>query len=99
MATIRQNALCIDLALCLYYLGAAYHGKAAREFDTLSDLEKQRWIDEAEVACLDVQPLLATARPDYFDLAATLARQSTNKVIARIRPEAPWTDPVIDIRD
>ena len=99
MATIRQNALCIDLAQCIYYLSGAYHGKAARAFDTLSGHEKQLWIDEAEAACESAAPLLQETRPDYFNLAATLARTQAGKVIAKITPETPWGDPVIDPRD
>ena len=90
MATIRQNALCIDLAKCLHYLGSAYHGKAVQAFDALSGVDKQRLIEEAELSCESLRTVYAAARPDYFDLAATLARTQAGKVLAKITPEAPW---------
>jgi hypothetical protein len=99
MATIRQNALCIELAKCLYYLSGAYHGKAARDFDTLNWYDRQKWVEEAEAACESASPLLTEARADYFDLASTLARRQAAKVLARITPETPWGDPVLDPRD
>jgi hypothetical protein len=99
MATIRQNALCIELAKCLHYLGAAYHAKAARDFDTLPGIEKQRLIEEAELSCESLRTFYEPARPDYFDLAATMARGQAAKVLARITPETPWGDPVLDSRD
>jgi hypothetical protein len=101
MATIRQTAYCIDLARCLYYLSAPYHGVAVRDFDTLNGIDKQPWIDEAEAAFDAVAPLVqrTPTRPDYFDLAASLAHKEAGKVLARISPQSPWGDPVMEPRD
>jgi hypothetical protein len=101
MATIRQNALCIELARCIHALAGPYHGTTMRAFDLMPAREQQRWIEEAEVAFEAAFPLVKVqpTRPDYFDLATGRARDEARKVIAKITPETPWGDPVIDPRD
>jgi hypothetical protein len=100
MANLKQTALCIDAAKCLYYLGAAYHGAAVRDFDLLPAATKHKLVEDAEIALDAVGPYLAsTGRPDYFNLAAGMARKESARVLAVIRPETPWGDPVVDPRD
>lgn len=87
--TLRQNVVAIQLARCLYYLHGPYYSVAVRDFDHLEPTDKQRWVDEAEAALEAVKPIAAT-RPDYFGLAAQIARREASKVIGTITPDAPW---------
>jgi hypothetical protein len=101
MATIRQNARCIDAARCLYYIGAAYHGAAVRDFDLLPAATKHKLVEDAEIALDAVGPYLSESRPDYFSLAVGIANREAARVLARISETAPWGEPVVgpDPRD